>query len=127
MRMNRTMQFLTIVATVAAYSAPADSAASPPAAAPAAAAPADPAPAAPAPVVEAPVTLTVHWDSGPLDLAYRHEHEALEARHSREIASPRAGESAERRRERQEAENKALELRYSRGKAAHARTLPPER
>ena len=124
MRVNRTFQFLTIVVTFAACSAPADSAATPPDAAPVAAAPA---PAAPATVVvQAPVVaLTVHWDSAPLDLAYRREHEDMEARHTREIATPRAGESTARRRERQASENKTLELRYTRGKTEHLRTLPP--
>lgn len=121
MRAQRSMQCLTIVVMFAACSTPADSAASPPDAAPVAAAP------APAPAVEvAPVVaLDVKWDSGPLDLAYRHERADLDARHTREIAAPRAGESAARRNERQASESKALELRYTRGKASHARELPP--
>jgi hypothetical protein len=122
MRVNRTMQFLTIVVTFAACSTPADSAATPPDAAPVAAAP-----VAAAPVVEqAPVVaLNVRWDSGPIDLAYRHEHDDLVARHSREMVTLRAGETAASRRDRQESENKTLELRYKRGKESHARVLPP--
>ena len=133
MRIPRTMQFLTIVVTFAACSTPADSATNQPDAAPpvAAAAPVSAAPVpaapAPAPVAEAApvVSLNVKWDSGPLDLAYHRERVELDARHNRETASPRAGESASRRKERQASEDKALELRYTRGKDAHARTLPP--
>jgi hypothetical protein len=122
MRVNRTMQFLTIVVTFAACSTPADSAAPPADAAPVAAAP-----AAAAPVVEQTpvVALNVRWDSGPIDLAYRREHDDMVARHSREMVTLRAGETASSRRERQASEDKTLELRYKRGKDAHARVLPP--
>jgi hypothetical protein len=115
------MQFLTIVVTFAACSAPADSAATPPDAAPVAAAP------APAPVVvqEPVVTLNVKWDSRPIDLAYHREHDDLVARHTREMVTLRAGETAAGRRDRQDSENKTLELRYKRGKESHARVLPP--
>jgi hypothetical protein len=122
MRIQRTMQFLTIVVTFSACNAPADSAANQPdAAPPVAAAP------APAPVVETTpvVALSATWDSGPLDLAYHREHDDMDARHKREVANPSAGESSARRGERQASETKTLELRYKRGKAAHARTLPP--
>jgi len=125
MRATRHLQFLTVVLTFAACSTPADSAATTADAAPpvaAAAAPVAAPTAAPAPVVE----LSVHWDSGPLDLAYHRERVDLDARHSREVATPRADESAAHRRDRQASEDKTLELRYTRGKKAHARSLPPQ-
>jgi hypothetical protein len=117
------MQFLTIVVAFTACSTPADSAAPPADAAPVAAAPAP----APAPVVvqEPVVSLNVKWDSRPIDLAYHREHDDLVARHTREMVTLRAGETAAGRRDRQESENKTLELRYKRGKESHARVLPP--
>lgn len=125
MRVNRTMQFLTIVVISAACSKPADSSATPPDSTATTAAPA--ATPAAAPVVEAApsIAMSVKWDSRPLDLAYRRAHDDMEARHKREIVSPRTDETAARRDERQASETKALELRYQRGKDAHSRTLPP--
>jgi len=64
------------------------------------------------------------WDSGPLDRAYTHEHADMVTRHNQETASPRSDESADVRNQRQAAENQDLELRYARGKAAHAHELP---
>jgi hypothetical protein len=58
-------------------------------------------------------------------LAYRTEHSALVARQTVEISHPRAGESAGQRDKRQATERSALEVRYTQGKASHARSLPP--
>ncbi|MFI5246880.1 MAG: hypothetical protein ACHQQR_16730, partial [Gemmatimonadales bacterium] len=122
MRLHRSMVFLTIATTLAACSSPGASAnaqpdAAPPAAAPVAAAPApDPGPA---------VAINVRWDSGPLDLAYRRERSDMDARHVREVAAPRSGETSIQLGARHAAESKTLELRYSRGKSSHARTMPP--
>ena len=69
--------------------------------------------------------VSVRWDSGPLDRAYTREHSDMVTRHNQEIASPRSDESADVRNQRQASERQDLELRYSRGKAAHSDTLPP--
>ena len=122
MRLHRSMVFLTIVTTLAACSSPGASANAQPDAAPPAAAPVAAAPAPdPAPIVDA----NVRWDSGPLDLAYRRERSDMDARHTREIAAPRSDETSNQRVQRHATESKTLELRYSRGKASHARTMPP--
>jgi hypothetical protein len=120
MRVHRSIQILTILTTITACSSPGEAATAQPAAAPAAAEPAPP--AAPAPVT---VAINARWDSGPLDRAYRSERADLDARHARETARPSAGESVKLRVQRQENEKQSLELRYTRGKGAHARTLPP--
>jgi hypothetical protein len=70
-------------------------------------------------------SVAVVWDSGPLDRAYQGERTSMDTRHSQEIASPRANESADQRVQRQETENKDLESRYTQGKASHSQTLPP--
>ena len=122
MRVDRSVQFLTILATLAACSSPGASSNAQPDAAPPAAAPVVAAPAPdPAPVV----AVSPQWDSGPLDLAYQRERKDMDARHSREVASPRSGESSNQRDQRHQTESKALELRYTRGKTAHSRTMPP--
>jgi hypothetical protein len=69
--------------------------------------------------------VSVRWDSGPLDRAYTREHSDMVTRHNQEIATPRSDESADVRNQRQASERQNLELRYSRGKAAHSDTLPP--
>jgi hypothetical protein len=122
MRVRHSLQTLTILTTLAACGSPgATPDAAPVAAAPVAAPPvAEPAPAEPAPAL----AVGVQWDSGPLDRAYRAERVDMDARHSRERTSPRANESSTERDHRQSSENKVLELRYTRGKASHARTLP---
>lgn len=71
------------------------------------------------------VEVSAQWDSGPLDRDYGRAHTDLVARHEREIATPQPGESAHDRDDRQAAENKDLEARYSKGKASHANALPP--
>jgi hypothetical protein len=128
MRIDRTITFLTIVATITACSTPANSAAtSTPDPAPVAAAPA-PAPAPTTTVVverQPVVSVNLRWDSGPLDSDYRRERSDLDAQQARERANLRAGETIVVVNQRQASENKALELRYSRGKASHSRTLPP--
>jgi hypothetical protein len=126
MRIDRSLKFLTILATLGACSSPGDAAA---AAQPAAATPvaADPAPApVAAPEASPSVSLNVRWDSGPLDRDYHRELTALDAQHARERAAPRAGESSNQRGERQSQESKALEVRYTRGKTSHARGMPPQ-
>jgi hypothetical protein len=70
-------------------------------------------------------SVSVQWDSGPLDQAYHHERSDMDARHSQEIASPRADESSDQRVQRQAAEDQDLEHRYAQGKASHSQTLPP--
>ena len=132
MRITRSIQFLAILATAAACSSNGDAAAVPAAAPPPPAAEPAPAPApvvvAPAPVVvERPsgVSVSLRWDSGPLDRDYRRERAALDARHARE-ARERADEKADARARRQAAETRALEDRYNRGKKEHARGLPPQ-
>jgi hypothetical protein len=123
MRINRSIPFLTLLATVAACGSPAQSATAQP----------DPAPAAvaaapePAPVAEAApgVAINVRWNSAPLDAAYHRERVDLDALHTRERAHPNAGESADSRSQRQATESKALEVRYARGKSDHARSMPP--
>lgn len=69
--------------------------------------------------------VSARWDSGPLDRDYSRQHAEMVARHNQEIASPRSDESADVRNARQTAENQDLELRYARGKSAHAQSLPP--
>jgi len=71
------------------------------------------------------VEVSAQWDSGPLDRAYNKEHADMVVRHNQEIANPRSDESADVRNQRQASERQDLELRYSRGKSAHAQTLPP--
>ena len=122
MRVDRSVQFLTILATLAACSSPGASSNAQPDAAPPAAAPVV---AAPAPEPAPAVDINLRWDSGPLDLAYQRERKDMDARHSREVASPRSGESSNQRDQRHQTESKGLELRYTRGKTAHARTMPP--
>jgi hypothetical protein len=123
MRVRHSIQTLTILTTLAACGAPAATPdAAPVAAAPVAAPPvAEPAAAEPAPGL----AVSVRWDSGPLDRAYHVERADMDARHSRERATPRASESARERDQRQASEDKVLELRYTNGKRSHARTLPP--
>lgn len=121
MRIDRSMQFLTILATLTACSSPGGQSDAAPAVAVATPAPAPAPPPDPAPSV----AVDVRWDSGPLDLAYRRERTDMDARHTREVAAPRSGESSNQRDQRHATESKALELRYSRGKASHARTMPP--
>ena len=128
MRVVRSVQFLTLLATFTACSTPGAAAdATPAAAADAAPAPAAAPVAAPAADPAPGVAVNVRWDSGPLDLAYRNEHTDLLARQKVEISHPRAGESAPQRDKRQATERSALEVRYTQGKASHARSLPPER
>ena|ERR1019366_7817407 len=128
MRVHRTVQILTILTALAACSSGSATPNGQPdataAAAPVAAAPV----AAPEPTPAPGLAVNVRWDSGPLDLAYRHERDDMVARHAREIGDRRSTESADLRVRRQAAEKQTLELRYTRGKAAHSRTLPgPER
>jgi Zn-finger nucleic acid-binding protein len=133
MRIERQLLTLTILAVTAACGSTSDAAPAPAeTAAPVAAAPA-PAPA-PEPVVAAPVinerrpgiSLSVRWDSGPLDRDYRRERSELDALHARERAHPREDENADRRGRRQADESSRLELRYKRGKADHAHGMPPQ-
>ncbi len=67
---------------------------------------------------------TVVWDSGPIDRDYNGQRTELEARHSQEIANPRAGESAEQMKGRHAAESKDLDTRYAAGKASHSNSVP---
>jgi hypothetical protein len=67
---------------------------------------------------------TVVWDSGPLDQDYQHQRADLDARHTQEIASPRSGESSDQMKDRQAAESKDLDTRYAAGKASHAKSVP---
>jgi hypothetical protein len=100
MRINRSMQCLIVLASLAAcspYGRPARSG----------------------------VEVSAQWDSGPLDRDYGRQHADLVARHASEIATPASGESEHDRDTRQTAENKDLEARYSKGKASHADKLPP--
>jgi hypothetical protein len=68
--------------------------------------------------------VSVRWDSGPLDRSYNSERDAMTVRHNQEIANPRAGEDSDQRSRRQTAENKDLDDRYAKGKAAHSDRLP---
>jgi hypothetical protein len=68
--------------------------------------------------------VSVRWDSGPLDRSYNSARVDLNARHNQEIASPRPNESSDQRSSRQAAENKDLDDRYAKGKAAHSDRLP---
>ena len=68
--------------------------------------------------------ISVRWDSGPLDRDYNRVHSDMVSRHNQEIANPRSDESSDVRNQRQASERQDLELRYSRGKAAHAQSLP---
>jgi predicted small lipoprotein YifL len=70
-------------------------------------------------------TSTVQWDSGPLDQAYKGQRSDMDARHTQEVANPRAGESSDQMKQRQDSENKDLDSRYAKGKASHSNTLPP--
>lgn len=69
--------------------------------------------------------VSVSWDSGPLDRDYNRVHADMVARHSQEIANPRSDESADVRNSRHASERQDLELRYTRGRSAHANSLPP--
>ncbi len=123
MRVHRSIQILTVLTTITAITAcssPGEAATAQPDAAPAAAEPAPPAAAAPVTVA-----INARWDSGPLDRAYQSERADLDARHVRETARPSAGETVKVRVQRQANENQALEVRYTKGKSSHARTLPP--
>jgi hypothetical protein len=120
MRVDRSLKFLTILATITACGAPA---ATPDAAPPAAAA--APVPVADAPAPAAAPVANVAWDPRPLDLDYRREHDAMNARFKVEIATPRAGETRVQLDRRHSDESKALEVRYTNGKRDHARGLPP--
>jgi hypothetical protein len=99
MRINRSMQFLIVVASLAACSPPGRHGGNG-------------------------VEVSAQWDSGPLDRDYARAHSDLVAQHEREVATPIAGESAHDRDVRQAAENKDLEDRYAKGKASHATALP---
>jgi len=65
------------------------------------------------------------WDSGPLDRDYAQQRTSMDNRHQQEIANPRTDESSDQRVQRHATENKDLETRYSAGKASHAQALPP--
>jgi len=67
----------------------------------------------------------VQWDSGPLDRQYASERTTMDNRHQQEIANPRADESSDQRVQRHASENQDLERRYTAGKASHAQSLPP--
>ena len=123
MRVHGSLKFLTILATFTACGAPA---ATPDAAPPAAVAAPVPVAAAPAPEPVPVVEQNVRWDSRPLDIEYRRERDDMNSRFKVEIRTPRAGESSVQRDRRHEGERKSLELRYSRGKASHARGMPPQ-
>jgi hypothetical protein len=69
--------------------------------------------------------ISVQWDSGPLDRDYNRVHSDMVSRHNQETANPRSDESSDVRNQRQASERQNLELRYSRGKSAHAQSLPP--
>lgn len=68
--------------------------------------------------------VSVQWDSGPLDRAYRSEKDGMDTRHSQEASNPRAGESSDQRSQRQTTESQDLERRYASGKASHSHDLP---
>ena len=68
--------------------------------------------------------VAVQWDSGPLDQDYQHQRADMEARHAHETDSPRDGESADQRNQRQTSERRDLEDRYAQGKASHANRVP---
>jgi hypothetical protein len=70
-------------------------------------------------------TVTLQWDSGPLDRSYNSERVDMEARHNQENSYPRADESSDQRVRRQSSETQDLDRRYAQGKAAHAKTMPP--
>jgi hypothetical protein len=65
------------------------------------------------------------WDSGPLDRDYARERTSMDNRHQQEIASPRADESSDQRSQRQTSENQDLQRRYEAGKVNHSQSLPP--
>ncbi len=67
---------------------------------------------------------TVVWDSGPIDRDYNSQRTELDARHTQEIANPRAGESSDQMKDRQGAESKDLDARYAAGKASHSDSVP---
>lgn len=123
----RSTQLLSILATLVACSPaggtttgqPDAAVAAAPVAAPVAAPEAAPAPA---------VGISLNWDSRPLDQEYRRERANLDAQHAREISVRVGSETDVQRTRRQASENQVLEVRYTRGKTAHAKTLPrPER
>jgi hypothetical protein len=64
------------------------------------------------------------WDSGPIDQDYQHQRSDLDKRHDQEVANPRAGESADQMKQRQATESKDLDTRYAAGKASHAAKVP---
>ncbi len=69
--------------------------------------------------------VAVQWDSGPLDQDYRRQRTDMDARHSQELANPRADESSDQRVQRHASENQDLERRYAQGKTSHAQSVPP--
>jgi hypothetical protein len=69
--------------------------------------------------------VAVQWDSGPLDHDYQGQRSDMDNRHKQEIDNPRAGESSDQMKQRQDSENKDLDNRYAQGKASHSQTLPP--
>lgn len=70
-------------------------------------------------------SVAVSWDSGPLDQDYHRQRVDMDARHNQEVASPRSDESSDQRVQRQAHENSDLEARYTQGKASHAQSVPP--
>ena len=71
------------------------------------------------------VVTVAQWDSGPLDRDYARERTTMDNRHQQEVANPRNDESSDQRVQRHATENQDLEARYTAGKASHAQTLPP--
>ena len=65
------------------------------------------------------------WDSGPLDRDYASQRTTMDNRHQQEIANPRNDESSDQRVQRHATENQDLEARYTAWKASHAQMLPP--
>jgi hypothetical protein len=65
------------------------------------------------------------WDSGPLDRDYARERTSMDNRHQQEIDTPRADESSDQRVQRHASENDDLQRRYESGKVHHTQTLPP--
>lgn len=66
----------------------------------------------------------VVWDSRPLDQDYQRQRTDMDARHAQEVSAPRDNESGDRMRERQTSESKDLDNRYAQGKASHAKSVP---
>jgi len=65
------------------------------------------------------------WDSGPLDRDYARERTSMDNRHQQEMTSPRSDESSDQRAQRQTTENQDLQRRYEAGKVNHSQSLPP--